>query len=138
MDTVHKDVLIFMIASGWIIFIMKNVSDEIVEKIKTHSMSNDFFSENRAICDIMWKNVVDTERSQKTIWSMRFACWVTKATHNHSEYVIHCFSTVTTISPKHLNVTLYVHCLTCLLFLGLFYKIFHSKDLTVLRGLCPW
>ena len=36
----------------------------------------------------MWKNVVDLDRSQKTIWPMPIACWINKATNNYSEYVI--------------------------------------------------
>ena len=36
----------------------------------------------------MWKNVVERGRPQMTIWRMRVACWVTKATDTHSEYVV--------------------------------------------------
>ena len=36
----------------------------------------------------MWKNIVETDRPQMTIWRMRIACWITKATGTHSEYVI--------------------------------------------------
>jgi hypothetical protein len=42
------------------------------------------------------------------IWRMRFACWITKATDTHSEYVIgptYCFSTATMVSRTRLNVT---------------------------------
>jgi len=38
---------------------MRNVLDKIVEKTKTHILcSITFFSENRAIYEIMWKNIV--------------------------------------------------------------------------------
>jgi hypothetical protein len=37
---------------------MRNISDKIVEKIKTHHVLNNFFLENRAVYEIMWKNVV--------------------------------------------------------------------------------
>jgi hypothetical protein len=37
----------------------------------------------------MWKNTVELERPQITIWRMRITCWVPKATNTHSEYVIH-------------------------------------------------
>jgi hypothetical protein len=47
-----------------------------------------FFFENRAVYEIMWKNIVQRGRPQTTIWRMRIACWVTKATDTHSEYVI--------------------------------------------------
>jgi hypothetical protein len=44
-----------------------------------------FFSENVAICEIMWKNIVTLHM---TVWRMRIACWVPKATNTHSQYVI--------------------------------------------------
>jgi hypothetical protein len=36
----------------------------------------------------MWKNIVDWDRPQMTIWRMYIACWVLKATNTQSEYVI--------------------------------------------------
>ena len=36
----------------------------------------------------MWKNIVQQDRQRMTIWRMRIACWVPKATNAHSEYVI--------------------------------------------------
>jgi len=36
----------------------------------------------------MWKNIVEPGRPQMTIWRMRIACWVPKATSTHLEYVI--------------------------------------------------
>jgi hypothetical protein len=47
-----------------------------------------FFLENRAVREIMWKNIIDRVRSQMTIWLMRLACWITKAANTHSEYII--------------------------------------------------
>jgi hypothetical protein len=46
-----------------------------------------FFSENRAVYEIMWKNSVEPGRPQMTIWRTRIACWIPKATNTHSEYV---------------------------------------------------
>ena len=48
----------------------------------------DYFSENRAVYEIMWNNIVQPDRPQMTIWRMRLVCWITKATNGHSEYVI--------------------------------------------------
>ena len=60
-----------------------------VEKIKTHILcSITFFSENCAVYEIMKKDIVEPDRPQMTIWRMRIACWITKATDTHSEYVI--------------------------------------------------
>jgi hypothetical protein len=36
----------------------------------------------------MWKNTVERGRPQVTIWRMRIACWITKATNTHSDYVL--------------------------------------------------
>jgi hypothetical protein len=56
----------------------------------THFVFQNVFSppENRAVYDIMWKNIVERGRPQMTIWRMRTACWIPKATNTHSEYVI--------------------------------------------------
>jgi len=62
---------------------------KVVGKIKTHILcSVIFFFANLAFCEIMWKNV-GWVKPQITVWRMRIACWITKATNTHSEYVIH-------------------------------------------------
>jgi hypothetical protein len=43
--------------------------------------------ENRAVNDILWKNVIEPARPQLTVWRMRIACWSPKATNAQSEYV---------------------------------------------------
>jgi len=50
--------------------------------------NNIYFFENLAVYEIMWKNIVEPEGPQVTIWRMRIACWITKVTYTHSEYVI--------------------------------------------------
>ena len=35
----------------------------------------------------MLKNILETDRPQLTVWRMRIACWMPKATNTHSEYV---------------------------------------------------
>jgi hypothetical protein len=37
---------------------------------------------------IMWKNTVGPDRPQITIRCVRVACWITKASNTHSDYVI--------------------------------------------------
>jgi hypothetical protein len=61
---------------------------EFVEKIWTHFMISNFFFENPTAYYLMWKNTVELERPQMTIWRMRISYWITKATDTHSEYVI--------------------------------------------------
>jgi len=59
---------------------------DVVEKIKTHILTYvTFFFENRAIYEIIWKNMVDPGRPQMAIWHMRHACWIPKAINIHSE-----------------------------------------------------
>jgi hypothetical protein len=89
--TWHEALRTLTITSGWIILRMWNVS-KIVEKIKTHILYFITFCRNSAAYEIMWKNMVQPDRAQMTIWRMRFACWITKATDTHSECVILTFS----------------------------------------------
>jgi len=60
---------------------------KVVEKIKTRFVFSIFFFENRAVYGITGENVVERGRSQMTIWRMRIACWISKATNTNSEYV---------------------------------------------------
>ena len=58
-------------------------STKVVEEIKTNIvMVSNFVIQNNAVCEIPWKNMVQPDRPRR----MRFACWITKATH--TEYVI--------------------------------------------------
>jgi len=64
-------------------------------------MLNNFFFENRAVYEKMYKNVVERGRPQVTIWRMRIACWITKATKTLSEYVIfNAFSATKVVTRK--------------------------------------
>ena len=76
-------------------------------------MLSNFFPENRAVYEIMWKNVVKEGRPQMTTWRRCIACWVTKATNTIRMCNTHYFSTVTMVARTRVNVTLYVHCLSC-------------------------
>jgi hypothetical protein len=61
---------------------------KVVEKIQTHSVFSSFFSEDVAVYEIMWKNVVEPGRPQMTIWHLFISRWIPKDTNTHSEYVI--------------------------------------------------
>jgi len=57
---------------------------EVVEKIKTQFLYSIPFFENRAVYEIMWKNIVERGRPQITIRRMRIGCWIRKATNAHN------------------------------------------------------
>ena len=44
--------------------------------------------ENHTVSQTVWKDIVEADMSQKTIWRMRIACWIRKATNIDSEYVL--------------------------------------------------
>jgi len=53
----------------------ENFQAKVAEKIKTHFTFNDFFPpENRAVYEIMLKNMVEPHRPQMTLWRIRFVC----------------------------------------------------------------
>jgi hypothetical protein len=51
-------------------------------------LTNCFLFENRAVYELMWKNIVQPDRLQMATWHIQIACWIFKATNPHSEYVI--------------------------------------------------
>jgi hypothetical protein len=62
---------------------------KVVEKLETHFMFNFFFFfRNHAVYEITWKIIAEPGRPQITIWRIRIACWITKATNTHTGYVI--------------------------------------------------
>jgi hypothetical protein len=81
---------VHLITSRSDLLTMRHISDKSCrENPTTHfTFSNYFFFENRAVCEIMWKNLVERGRPQMAIWRMRIAYWITKATNTHSEYTI--------------------------------------------------
>jgi hypothetical protein len=67
---------------------MKIVSDKVCsENQNTFYDQYHFLIENRASYEIMWKNIVELDRPQVTIWRMRLACWIPKATNTHTQIV---------------------------------------------------
>jgi hypothetical protein len=80
-------------------------------------MMNIFFLENRAVCEIMWKYIVEQGRPQVAIWRIRIACWIPKTTTKTHKLRIcntYLLSTATFVERTRLNITLYLHCLSCL------------------------
>jgi hypothetical protein len=61
--TLHEDKYTLLIISRLVLPKIKNVTDE-DEEIKTHILYAMTFSENNAVCEIMWKNTVQPGRPQ--------------------------------------------------------------------------
>ena len=100
---------------------------KVVQKIKIHILFSATFSENRAVYEIMSKNVVQRKRPQMAKLR-RVACWISKATralahasireHTHTEICkTYCFSTAAMISEKRLSVT-FIRTFLLLLFIA--------------------
>jgi hypothetical protein len=88
--TLHEDLSTIIVISRWILLRTRNVSDKIVEKIKTHILCSKTFS--RKSCRL-WDNVEKYGTARQATDGnitrrMRFACWIRHATNTHSEYVI--------------------------------------------------
>jgi hypothetical protein len=51
-------------------------------------MFNNYFFENPAVYEIMWKHVVEWGRPQMIMWRMRISSCIPKATNTHTVCVI--------------------------------------------------
>ena len=79
----------FFIISRSVLVRMRNVSDKSCSLSQdTHFMFKNFFFEYPAVYETMWKNIVERGRPQMTVWRMRIACCIRRATNTHSKYVI--------------------------------------------------
>ena len=87
-------------------------------------LNNILFFENRAVYEKIWKNIVERGRLQMTIWRMRIACWIPKATETHSQYVIF----ITFTNARHYCV---------ILTLPVFFCFFRIIRIIVRRPLLP-
>jgi hypothetical protein len=57
-----------------------------LQVIKTRILHSITFSfEYRAFDEIMWKNTLEPDMPQMTIWRMRVAYWIPKATNTHTQ-----------------------------------------------------
>jgi len=67
---------------------MRNVSNERCTENQNTFFVQQLFFENRALYEIMWKNIAEPGRPEMKIWCLRIVCWITKAVNTHSEYVM--------------------------------------------------
>ena len=73
-----------------VLFRIRTVSDKRCRGNQNTRVQQLFFTENRAVFKITWKNIEKRGGPQMTniIWRMRIARWIIKATNTHTEYVI--------------------------------------------------
>ena len=78
----------FFIISRSCLLRMRNVLDKSCREIQnTHFLFTNFFFDNHAVYEIMWKNTAERGRPQMTIWRKRIACWITKSRNKHNQVV---------------------------------------------------
>ena len=84
----YKEVSTFVRISRWILLRKRNVSDNIVEKIKTHFSCSNFFRKSFFLWDKVKSYCTARQATDDNIIRrMHFACWINKATGTHSKYV---------------------------------------------------
>jgi len=59
-----------------------------IKKFETHILCSKTFFENLDIFEKMWKNSVELDRPQITIWGLHIACRITTATNTIFDYAI--------------------------------------------------
>jgi hypothetical protein len=116
LGTLHKDQHTCLIIFAHFFLEWEMFQTKVVAKIETHFFLNNPPPPpppNHALYETMWKNIVEPGRPQMTVWRVRIACWIPKVTHTPRICKICCLSTATVFASPHLNVMLYVHCLSC-------------------------
>jgi len=70
---------------------MRNVSEKVGEKIKTHILcSVSSFSENDAVREIMWQNMLQPDRSQTEVLysAEKMKEWARAHARTHTQYLL--------------------------------------------------
>jgi len=82
-----KPNIYFLIISHSFLLTMRNISEKKCrENQNTFCVQYLFFpTENRAVYEIMWKNLVEPDRPKMAIRRMSIACWITGATDTPSK-----------------------------------------------------
>ena len=91
-----------------------------------------FFFTNSAVYEIMWKNTVEPDSPQMTIWRVRNACWITKATNTLWIYclLVHCSNGYTNEPPCYVIralpvlLTIIAHSYTYYRYLHMFLSVY--------------
>jgi hypothetical protein len=105
-----------LIVSHSVLRRVRNVSDKSCREGQyTHFTFSNLFFFNRVICELMWKNIVQPDRTHTTVWHMHIACWIRKAINTLRICNTCCFCTSTVVRRTRISVALYVHFLSCFL-----------------------
>jgi len=110
MGTLHAELCTLITLYQWILLRTRNDLDKNCrENQKTYLVKYLFFSENRVVCEWLWKNTLRLDRPHATTQSMRFECCINYG-YKHTIRILntYCFSTVTVVTRTRHNVTLYV------------------------------
>jgi len=92
-------------------------------------MFRNLYIENLVVYEIMWKNILKPGRPRVTIWRIGTPCRITEATNTDSECVILiAFPRQQWFARTRLNVTLCVHCLSCLSYKWIFIAMLSSME----------
>ena len=78
--TLREDQYTFLSYLAQLFLEWKMFPTKVVEKIESHI----FYSENRAVYEIIWTNSVERGRSRMAIWRTSISRWMPKATNIHS------------------------------------------------------
>jgi hypothetical protein len=112
-------------------FRTRNVSEKIVEKIKTHIFCSVIFFFFRKSCRL-WGNVEKYCRAGRAsndnvIWRMHITCWIAYG-YRHTLGICntYCFSTATVVARTRHSVTSYVHCLSSHIYKVIIYSACRS------------
>jgi hypothetical protein len=82
MGTLHEDLCTFLIVSRSVRLEMKSVSDKRCTGNKNIFCVQNFFLKILPGMKYV-ENTVELGKPQMTIWLMRIACWIPKATNTH-------------------------------------------------------
>jgi hypothetical protein len=111
---------------------MRNVSNKSCgESQKTHFTSNNVFLGGKNVeKEIIWKNIVQPDRPQGTIWRMCIGSWIPKDTYTHSEHVTLFAFPLQQWQHERASMLRYAHT-ACLVTGDELYKFIHSTDLYI-------
>jgi hypothetical protein len=99
--TLHEDHYTFLFTYRSFLLRMRNVADKSCREYEnTFMFSNLFTSQILSLMRLCvgGGDIVEPGRPQMTIWRMRIACWIPKATNTRSDCDNYCFSTLLSVT----------------------------------------